>query len=55
MSTVGRLWRSHKTRLRRIIDSCKSDAMIMKKRLKEINLKEWKFFVKRKSYPVFKV
>ncbi|KAF6146702.1 hypothetical protein GIB67_008988 [Kingdonia uniflora] len=54
MRTVGRLWRSCKTRLRRIIDSCKSDAMIMKKRPKEIDLKEWKFFVKGKSSPVFK-
>ncbi|KAF6141965.1 hypothetical protein GIB67_037933 [Kingdonia uniflora] len=54
-STVGRLSRSCKTRLRRIIDSYKSDAMIMKKRPKEIDLKEWKFFVKGKSSPVFKI
>ncbi|KAF6139304.1 hypothetical protein GIB67_021514 [Kingdonia uniflora] len=46
MSTVGRLWRNHKTRLRRLIDSCKSDAMIMKKRPKEIDLKEWNFLLK---------
>ncbi|KAF6164125.1 hypothetical protein GIB67_017709 [Kingdonia uniflora] len=53
MSTVGRLWRSHKTRLRRIIDTCKSDAMIIKKKSKEIDLKEWKIYVKGKSSPVF--
>ncbi|KAF6167570.1 hypothetical protein GIB67_031153, partial [Kingdonia uniflora] len=45
---------SRKIRLRRIIDSCKSDAMIMKKSPKEIDLKEWKIFVKGKSSPVFK-
>ncbi|KAF6134573.1 hypothetical protein GIB67_022313 [Kingdonia uniflora] len=55
MSTVGRLWRSRKTRLRRIIYSCKSDAKIIKKRPKEIDLKEWKFFVKGKSSRVFKI
>ncbi|KAF6157180.1 hypothetical protein GIB67_041641, partial [Kingdonia uniflora] len=55
MSTVGRLWRSRKTRLRRIIDSYKSYAMIIRKKPKEIDFKEWKIFAKRKSSPVFKV
>ncbi|KAF6173838.1 hypothetical protein GIB67_039789 [Kingdonia uniflora] len=54
MGTVGRLQRSRKVRLRRIIDSYKSNAMIMNKRPKEIDLKEWNFFVKGKSSPVFK-
>ncbi|KAF6169344.1 hypothetical protein GIB67_016514 [Kingdonia uniflora] len=54
MRTVGRLCRSHKSRLRRIIDSCKSNVMIIIKRPKEIDLKKWKSFVEGNSSPIFK-
>ncbi|KAF6139010.1 hypothetical protein GIB67_010736, partial [Kingdonia uniflora] len=37
-----------------VIDRCKSNVMVMKKRPKEIYPMEWKIFVKDKSSPVFK-
>ncbi|KAF6158336.1 hypothetical protein GIB67_022416, partial [Kingdonia uniflora] len=53
MRTVGRLWRSYKTRLRGIIDCCKSNAMVLEKKTKKIDPKDWKIFIKGKSSPRF--
>ncbi|KAF6154935.1 hypothetical protein GIB67_018372, partial [Kingdonia uniflora] len=49
LQSLGKLWRSYKSRLRAKIDSCKSQEELETAKPKHIDSTHWKTFAKRKS------